>query len=154
MKIKLTEKDISEAAKGAYYTYRKYKNWGQDSKMESFYVGNLGEAAYCRMIGKDYLFERYTNGDGGVDVNDVQIKTRTWTGRNAMLIVNIDKDASILNPKVKKIVLMVFDPDKHEIRAVGEVSKENFMKKSKYNPTFKANTLDERDLDLIYQEQT
>lgn len=131
IKFKITKQEIAEAAISACLEYNKYKVTykDEDSHMESFFAGKIGEIAYSKYCGKPYNFEFYRfSGDGGMDFEGTQVKTVTWKGANKQLKVGCK---SLENPDVSKYVLMFFDPATGgtEASIVGTVSKENLLKK-------------------------
>jgi len=132
-KIKVTANNIKEAAYGAYMDYIKYtEKWKKEASMGNFFVGYVGEAAYHQFIGKKYIYKHYENtGDGGLDVKNVQIKTTT-INKNRELCVT-EGDRCFNNTAVSKLVLVYFDKTKagKEVYIVGEISKKNFLDKSK-----------------------
>ena len=158
-KIKVTANNIKEAAYGAYMDYIKYtEKWKKDASMSNFFVGYVGEAAYHQFVGKKYVYRHYKNtGDGGIDAKSVQIKTTT-IGKNRELCVT-QGDSCFKNNKVSKIVLVYFDKEKagKEAYIVGEISKKNFLERSK-KVTFNYNgkevikhVLKEKQLDKLYR---
>jgi len=157
-KIEVTDINIKQAAMGAYMDYIKYtQKWKREASMSNFFVGYVGEAAYHQYIGKEFVYKHYKNsGDGGVDVDDVQVKTTTVEGS----LIITSKDKCFKNTKVSRIVLAYFNKNKagKEVRIVGEISKKNFLEKSlSYAFTNKKGeretkyTLREDQLDIFYK---
>lgn len=159
IKFKITKEEIAEAAISACLEYNKYKATykDEDSHLENFFAGKIGEIAYSKHCGKPYNFEFYPlKGDGGMDFEGVQVKTVTWKGANKQLKVGCK---SLYNPRVNKFVLMFFDPASggFEASMVGVASKETLLKKgfkkeyyNKKGEKKESYTLNEKDLDHHY----
>ena len=153
--FKVTDKEIAAAAISASLEYNKYKKVykKKDVHRENFFFGKIGEIGYSKHSGKAYNFDFYAKkGDGGADFDGVQVKTVTWDGENKELKVNAG-DKSLTNDSVGKFVLMYVDPGMggQEAHIIGEISKENFMKKSTMSPRYEgARVLCESKLDIVY----
>ena len=152
----LTLEEVGKAAFSAAQEYNKYKtkSWSSDTHLENFFFGKVGEIGYSKHCGKpvDFTFHEH-KGDGGEDFAGVQVKTVTWEGPNKILKVR-ENDSSLTNDTVSKFVLMYVSPGSGglESHVVGEISKENFLKKSLIDTKYKTKlyTLNEKDLDTRY----
>lgn len=122
---------------------------GKKGTINDNIIGTLGEIAYGKIINVDANLKLYKRGvgDGGADFPNTQVKTVGYRNRTKKLIVN---DSVLDNPKITKIVLMcVVRDDISKAYFVGEISKENFLKKAKRAPRYDNNyTLSEYDLDV------
>ena len=147
--------EIGLAAISATKEYNKYKNaWRKnDAHLENFFFGKIGEIGYSKHTELPFNFEFYANkGDGGADIGSTQVKTVTWDKENKTIKVNKDSK-SFTNESVDKFVLMFLDPKLGgtSVNLVGEISKENFKKKSKPSEKYpNLLVLDEKDLDTRY----
>lgn len=154
-KIELTFEEIGKAGWASLRQFNKGK-YKTSSRLENHFIGKLGEMAYGKLIKQEVNLEHFhSKGDGGSDFDGVQVKTITWAGANKQL--KVDKyDSSLTNSEVKKFVLMYADMHAggREVYLVGEISKENFLKKKYKDAKFSGDcfVVDEKDLDNHFQD--
>ena len=147
-KYVLTDKEVDTATRFAVDLIGR----GKRGSIENYIIGTLGEMGYAKHIKSKVNLEVYQRGkgDSGQDFNGVQVKTATWAFDNKELKIRQD-DSCLNNPAVQKLVLMHTTlKDRNNVYLVGEISKENFLKKARINPKYNILTLSEYDLDIHY----
>lgn len=125
---------------------------GKKGTIENYLIGTLGEMGYAKHINAKVNLEVYQRGKGdkGTDFEGVQVKTATWAGDNKELKVSVE-DNCLTNPSVKKLVLMHTTlKDRNNVYIIGEISKENFVKKAFKDEKYKRLIVSEYDLDVHY----
>jgi hypothetical protein len=125
---------------------------GKKGTIENYIIGTLGEMGYAKHTNSEVNLEVYQRGkgDNGADFKGVQVKTTTWSRSDKELKVN-EEDRCLKNNSIKKLVLMHTTlKNRNEVYLIGEVSKENFLKKARYNARYKTLVLKEQDLDIVY----
>ncbi len=160
-KIILTLEEIGLGTRAALKQFTKpmYKAQGKNNRLENHLCGKLGEIAYSKITRHKINLEHFENsGDGGLDADDgAQIKTVCWTGPNKQIKVSRKEyEASLVNPKIKKFVLMFMDPKKggEEIELIGWISKEVFSKNYHTESKWGEDLLliDENQLECYYKD--
>lgn len=148
LKYEILQEEVNAAARYA----TKLIKAGKRGAYTNYLIGTLGEMGYAKHTNSKVNLEVYARGvgDKGMDFSGVQVKTATWPYANKELKVN-ENDKSLTNPKVKKYVLMHVNPENKNVAyLVGEISKENFLKKAKYSSHYECYVVSEYDLDVIF----
>jgi hypothetical protein len=144
----LTNKEVDTATRFAVNLIAA----GKRGTIESHLIGTLGEMGYAKHINSKVNLEVYQKGkgDGGSDFEGIQVKTATWPHDNKQLKINIE-DGCLENITVNKFILMHTTlKARTKVYLVGEISKENFLKKAELNIKYNYLTLSEYDLDVHY----
>lgn len=147
-KYELTKAEVKAAIAYA----KKLIAAGKRGTYTNYLIGTLGEMGYAKHINSKVNLEVYDRGvgDKGADFANVQVKTVTWPHSNKQLKVSA-RDSSLKNVNVKTFVLMHVDvKNKGVAYLVGEISKENFFKRAKFNSHYESYIVEEHELDTLF----
>jgi hypothetical protein len=150
--VELTEKEVAKARDFAFELIRT----GRPGTFENYFIGTVGEIAYGKFTNQEVNFKVYSHfkGDGGADFKNTQIKTTTWEGRDKQLKVGTS-DKSLKLASVQKYVLahaIITNPT--NVVLIGEISKENLIKRAVLNKSWKCLVVGEHRLDVWYGYDT